>query len=70
MIRVVRKSAVIEESVALALRPETFDAARALVPGADVYALEAEWRAFAQESPRPLRDPDAAFLGWVKARAG
>lgn len=50
----------------LALSPETLAAARELVPGADVYALEAEWRAFA--AGRPPRDPDRAFLGWVKVR--
>ena len=45
------------------------DAARALAPGADVYALEAEWRAFWVASGRPrLSAPDRAFLGWVRAR--
>ena len=42
------------------------EAARALAPGADVYALEAEWQAFAAKSPP--RAPDAAFLGWVRKR--
>ena len=50
----------------LVLRPATLDEARALAPGADVYALEAEWRAFAAR--RPPRAPDAAFLGWLKKR--
>jgi len=51
-----------------ALRPRTLDAARGLLPGADVYALEAEWRLrFAGRIPR---DPDRAFLGWVRLRAG
>ncbi|MHA6326462.1 replication initiator protein A [Roseivivax sp. CAU 1753] len=51
------------------LTPETLAAARALLPGADVYALEADWRVVwaATGSPR-LRDPDRAFLGWVKKR--
>ncbi len=66
MIAVSPRAQVIE-SLGLVLRPETLDAARQLMPGADVYALEAEWRAFARLSlPRA---PDAAFLGWVKARA-
>ncbi len=48
------------------LRPETLEAARALAPGADVYALEAEWRAFWDRTGRPqLRSPDKAFLGFV-----
>ena len=52
-----------------ALRPETLEAARARAPGADVYALEARWRAAWARSGRPrLRDPDAAFLGWLARR--
>src|SRR6056297_2196799 len=67
MINVTRKGQVIEDGAGGPyLRPETLEAARALAPGADVYALEAEWRAFAVKSPP--RSPDAAFLGWVKAR--
>ena len=54
------------EAEGLHLRPGTLEEARALAPGADVYALEAEWRAFA--SRRPPRAPDAAFLGWLKKR--
>jgi hypothetical protein len=49
-----------------ALREDTHDRARALAPGRDVHALEAEWRAFWDRSGRPrLRAPDAAFLGFV-----
>lgn len=45
-------------------------AARALLPGADVHALEADWRRFWAASGRPrLRSPDAAFLAFVRARA-
>lgn len=47
----------------------TLDAARALAPGADVHALEAEWRAVWQATGRtPLRAPARAFLGWVARR--
>ena len=47
------------------------DAARALRPGADVYALEAAWRAFWDQTGRPaLRSPDKAFLGWLKRGGG
>ena len=66
MIVVTRKGKVIEEIARVTLRPDTLEAARALVPGADIYALEAEWQAFAQQNPP--RSPDAAFLGWVRAR--
>ncbi|GAA6202864.1 replication initiator protein A [Aquicoccus sp. SU-CL01552] len=45
--------------------------AREMMPGWDVYALEADWRAIWARSGAPrLRSPDAAFLGWVKKRAG
>lgn len=44
--------------------------ARALLPGADVYALEAEWQAMWQRSGAPvLRSPDKAFLGWVRKKS-
>lgn len=44
--------------------------AREMMPGWDVYALEADWRAVWARSGAPrLRSPDAAFLGWVKKRA-
>ena len=47
------------------------EAARALAPGWDVYALEAEWRGFWARSGRPrLRSADKAFLGFVKTRIG
>lgn len=47
----------------------TYDAARALAPGADIYALEADWRAFWAVSGRPrLRQAPAAFLGFVKTK--
>jgi plasmid replication initiation protein len=53
------------------LGPATFAAARELAPGADVYALEAEWRAWWAATGRPrLRSPDRAFLGWIRSRTG
>lgn len=51
------------------LQPDTLDEARRLIPGADVYALEAEWRGIWVTSGRPkLTNADRAFLGWVKKR--
>jgi plasmid replication initiation protein len=51
------------------LAAETLDAARALRPGHDVHALEAEWLAWWAETGRPrLRAPDRAFLAWVRTR--
>jgi plasmid replication initiation protein len=69
LIRFSQKHAVTEPGVgdAPVLKAATLERARALMPGADVYALEADWRAMWARSGRPrLRQADAAFLGWVK----
>jgi len=51
------------------LSPATLEKARALAPGWDVYALEAEWRGYWHASGRPrLRSAEAAFLGFVKGK--
>jgi plasmid replication initiation protein len=73
---ITRRAAVVQPEAAGAagsggpvLREATRDAARALMPGWDVHALEAEWRGVWQRSGRPpLRSPDAAFLGWLRKR--
>ncbi|MCU0803317.1 MAG: replication initiator protein A [Rhodobacteraceae bacterium] len=53
------------------LSGDAIDRAKGLAPGWDIYALEAEWRAFWQRSGRPrLRSADRAFLGFVQARLG
>jgi plasmid replication initiation protein len=52
------------------LDPETFAAVRAAAPGYDPYFLEREWRAHWIRSGRPrLRNPDAAFVAFARARA-
>jgi len=52
------------------LSPAVFDYARDLMPGEDVYALEAQWRTFWERSGRPqLQDPDKAFAGWLAQKA-
>ncbi|MEL6418105.1 MAG: replication initiator protein A [Pseudomonadota bacterium] len=49
------------------LSAETLDEARRLAPGADIYALEAQWRSvWARSGRRALHSPDKAFLGWVR----
>lgn len=66
-----RRAQVIEPAAMRApvLAQATLDAARRAVPGADIYALEAEWRAFWVNTGRAqLRSPDRAFLGWLKQR--
>lgn len=51
------------------LAPETLDAARAIAPGMDVYALQAEWLAVWHGTGRArLTAPDRAFLGWLRKR--
>lgn len=58
------------ETASVSLHPDTLDAARALAPGFDVYALQAEWQGFWEKTGRKrLTSPDAAFLGWLKGRA-
>jgi hypothetical protein len=69
ILRVTPRDAVIEAAGRPLLAPATYEAARALLPGVDVYALEAEWRAWWVATGRPtLRAPDRAFLGWVKGK--
>ena len=69
MIQVTRRrgAQVVETGWSGQLSPEALAQARALMPGADIYALEAEWRASAAHEG--LRDGDAAFVGWVRGRA-
>ena len=74
IIRFSSRAAVIEEAgQGLQLPPlsaEVLDAAKALAPGWDVYALEADWRGYWAASGRPrLRSAERAFLGYVRARA-
>ena len=74
IIRFSSRAPVIEETgQGLQLPPlsaEVLDAAKALAPGWDVYALEADWRGYWAASGRPrLRAAERAFLGYVRARA-
>jgi len=72
LIRFTARGALTEDGPGLPpLSPEVLEAARALAPGADIYALEADWRRYWSDTGRPrLRAPEAAFLGYVKARVG
>ncbi len=50
--------------------PETFNDARIVAPGYDVYGLEQEWREFWVDSGCPkLETPDKAFVGFCRSRA-
>jgi plasmid replication initiation protein len=71
ILRVTPRAIVIEPHAGPHASPEALDEARRLAPGADVYALQASWRAFWARSGRPrLRSPDAAFLGFVRRGQG
>ncbi len=72
---VTRRAAVIEDGPHAAgprrpvLAQETLETARGLCPGADVYALQAEWQTFwADTGCKRLASPDKAFLGWLTRR--
>jgi plasmid replication initiation protein len=46
---------------------DTYNDARIVAPGYDVHYLEQEWRRYWVESGRePLKNPDAAFIGFCK----
>ena len=69
LVHVTRRSAEVLEGEMPRLSPETFEAARAIAPGWDVYALERDWQNFWRHSGRPtLRAPDKAYLAFVAAR--
>lgn len=76
LIRFTRRDRVLEEPALEngpempLLNSEIIEAARNIMPGADIYALEAEWRGFWLRSGQPrLADPGRAFLGFVTRRA-
>lgn len=66
-----RMGKVIEGHDRPRLASDTLDVARELAPGADVYALEAEWLSWWAETGRKrLNLPDKAFLAWLKNKVG
>ena len=51
------------------LKTPTYATAKTLASGWDIYALEAEWKAWGnQQKDWPPKNPDAAFLGFCKQR--
>ncbi|MBE9108275.1 replication initiator protein A [Nodosilinea sp. LEGE 07298] len=50
----------------LRLKTMTYEKAKALAPGYDIYSLEEDWRRATQKKGLVLNDPDAAFLAWCK----
>lgn len=60
--------ALIEEQSAwfLTLKTTTYETAKSLLPGRDVYALEAEWKRASLKNQMKIHHPDSAFIGWCK----
>lgn len=68
-IRFTLRGGLIDPGTPPVLSAAALEKARALAPGWDVHALEAEWRGvWARTGAQTLRKPDAAFLGWVRKR--
>ncbi|WP_170765247.1 replication initiator protein A [Ruegeria lacuscaerulensis] len=69
LIRFTRRGQVVEGPDKPILPPAALEEARAMAPGRDVYALEADWLAYWAASGRPqIRNPQRAFLGYVAKR--
>lgn len=59
-----------EDAVFPRLNPETYNDAKIVAPGYDVYFLEREWKDFWVDSGMPfLHHPDKAFVAFCKSRA-
>jgi hypothetical protein len=53
----------------LRLRPATYEAAKKLAPGYDIYELESQWRDWIVRTDQPLpNDPDKAFIGFCRKK--
>ena len=67
-----RRDAPVFEVEVGRLTPETYHEARALAPGWDAYALEAEWRRWCEGEEIEPRNPDRHFLkfcaSWAEKR--
>ena len=51
------------------LKTSTYERAKQLASGWDIYAMEAEWREWGmQQKDWPPRNPDGAFLNFCKKR--
>ena len=57
------------QSVKCAFKPSTYEKAKKLAPGLDVYGLELEWRAWMTQKGQAIEYEEAAFLGFCKSRA-
>ena len=50
------------------LKTTTYEKAKALASGWDIYVLEAEWKEWGKQKDWPPQNPDGAFLGFCKQR--
>lgn len=57
----------VADSSVIRLSTETYEKAKKVAPGWDVYALEHDWREWIADKERP-KNPDAAFVGFCKQR--
>ena len=51
------------------LKSDTYERAREIAPGYDIYHLENRWLEWNERNEEILRNPDRAFLGFVKKHA-
>lgn len=69
LIRFTRRNLVLEPGQTPLLSVDALDQARRMMPGADVYALQAEWLDhWRQRGARALGAPDKVFLAWLAQR--
>ena len=54
---------------ALLLKSATYEKARQVAPGFDVYALEQDWREWIAKKGEPPKNPDSAFVGFCRRKA-
>ena len=50
------------------LKPETYEKARAVAPGWDIYELERQWREWVAKKKEPPKRPDAAFVAFCRKK--
>ncbi|MBE9117200.1 replication initiator protein A [Lusitaniella coriacea LEGE 07157] len=50
----------------LSLKTTTYEKAKQIAPGYDIYALEDDWRKATAKNSLKLQNPDVAFLAWCK----
>lgn len=62
---------VIQERSAwfLSLKTPTYETAKSILPGRDIYALEQEWKKASSKNQMKIYNPDRAFIAWCKAIA-